>query len=187
MAKKKAEEDKKHPAEDPNAKKKHDDEAAAAKKKADEDAAAAAAAKKRADDEAMAKKNPPPGQKPPPPPPQPGQKTPPPPAADNSAKITSCRGYLGQLAAAVEAYHRDNKQYPPAGAAGLLSALSKAPKGGKAYHEFTKEQGSNGQAVDPWGHALIFRVNAKGKKPYELYSVGPDGKDDGGKDDDVNY
>ena len=50
---------------------------------------------------------------------------------------------------------------------------------------------NNGQAVDPWGHGLIFRVNEtikgtpKGKKPFELYSVGPDGQDDGGKDDDI--
>ena len=37
---------------------------------------------------------------------------------------------------------------------------------------------------DGWGHALVFKPDADGKR-FQLYSLGPDGKDDGGAGDDV--
>ncbi len=37
---------------------------------------------------------------------------------------------------------------------------------------------------DGWGHALAFKPEADGKR-FLLYSLGPDGKDDGGAGDDV--
>ena len=39
--------------------------------------------------------------------------------------------------------------------------------------------------LDGWGHALVFKPEADGRK-FRLYSCGADGKDDGGTNDDVN-
>lgn len=44
------------------------------------------------------------------------------------------------------------------------------------------EDGSYDLKPDPWGHPYVYRVTDDG---YQLYSMGPDGEDDGGADDDI--
>ncbi len=51
------------------------------------------------------------------------------------------------------------------------------------YASRTKDSGEIGtSAVDPWGHPYRFR---KAEGVVSIYSTGPDGKDDGGKGDDI--
>jgi len=99
--------------------------------------------------------------------------------------VAHCRTEVSGIAQAISAYERDTKKYPPAGS--LVQALSAKGKNGKAYYEFPKDQVSGGQPVDPWGHPLIYKVGGKKGKAFELYSVGPDGKDDGSSGDDISY
>lgn len=42
--------------------------------------------------------------------------------------------------------------------------------------------------ADGWGHALVYRINPVDKKKFRLYSIGPDGVDNGGhQGDDVDF
>jgi len=95
--------------------------------------------------------------------------------------VSHCHTIVSSVAGAIEAYQRDTKKYPPAN--GLVAALQGKAKNGKPYHEFGKDEVSGGQVVDPWGHPMIYKPG--GKKGFELYSVGPDGKDNGGQGDDI--
>lgn len=41
--------------------------------------------------------------------------------------------------------------------------------------------------LDPWGNAYGYKADSSAPKGFFLYSFGPDGKDDGGGNDDIVY
>jgi hypothetical protein len=146
-----------------------------ARKKAEEDKAKVAAeeaARKKAEEDARRK-------------PEPVR-----PAAGDADKSNAARKLVSQLAGAIQEYERETKKLPGAGNAGLVAALQSKQKDGKSeYYAFSRETLVNGAAIDPWGRPLVYRPAEKGKgkrgKTFEVYSMGPNGKDDGGEGDDI--
>ena len=100
-----------------------------------------------------------------------------------------CHAYLSQILQALKEYEIDHGQYPPISVG--LSALSKPRafsdgRKGPEYMDF--RPGNEGVPRDVWGNPLVYRVKgtSPGLRSIELYSVGPNGVDEGGKGDDVN-
>jgi len=82
------------------------------------------------------------------------------------SQIHKARTDLGVFAASLDDFHSRNHRYPDANE-GLGATLA-----------------ANKRPVDPWGHPYVYR-NRGSDKP-QMYSVGPNGVDEGGAGDDVS-
>lgn len=103
---------------------------------------------------------------------------------------------LIQLTKAAESYELDHAVYPTSGNANLVKALRTKEGKARPYFEFAKDQlNEKGEVLDPWGRPLVYVNNTDRSAPkewtpvrkssFDLYSFGPDGKDDKGKGDDL--
>jgi hypothetical protein len=90
-------------------------------------------------------------------------------------------------------YQGDMGDYPESGNAALVSALQDDPEDvdwDGPYMEFKQDELAEGQLLDPWGAPYEY-VSVNGGAPkhrersFDLYSLGPNGADDGGADDDI--
>ena len=95
------------------------------------------------------------------------------PASDDVAIATQAALLLAKTGIAV--YKIDNAKLP-ATLETLLTPTDRYPDGYLAPQKSVPKDG--------WGHALVFKPDADGKR-FLLYSLGPDGKDAGGAGDDV--
>ena len=118
-------------------------------------------------------------------------------ALQDKEKRDTCHRLILQLEQACQAYEIDYALYPTSGNASMVKALT--TKGPKRFPYFDFAKGmlnDKGEVLDPWGHPLVYHNNtdksapkdwtAHRKNSFDLYSFGPDGKDDKGKGDDVN-
>lgn len=111
--------------------------------------------------------------KPPPPPPEPPK--------PDLTKITQDR--LDAVAAALKAFESDAGYLPHSVNAGMVNALSRGRRGG--YYRFDRaELNGSGQVIDGWGNPLVYRSPGSKGATFDLYSMGPNGKDEGGAGDD---
>jgi len=86
--------------------------------------------------------------------------------------LTVCtRVYLGAL-----------KVLPPAGNAALVQRLRQPYKAGKPYYSFPAERLRDGRFLDRWSQPYVYQRTDGG---FRIYSLGPNGKDDGGAGDDI--
>ncbi len=176
-AKRKAADEAKRKA-DEEAKRKADDEA---KRKADDEAKRKAAdeAKRKADEEAKNK--------------------------GNAENITKCRATIDRLAAALDAYRQYHQgkgkkdQLPDGDNAAMVKILTVKPNDLKdPFIKFgDKECDKDGRVLDSWGNPLIYKNHVKNwpknkddknvhnKQGADVYSCGPNGKDEGGEGDDI--
>jgi len=90
------------------------------------------------------------------------------------------------LGIAAEAYRRGERALPPDGIRNLVEALSRARAAtGRPYYAFRKTQLDAGREYhDPWGQPYVYRA-AGGT--VVLYSLGENGRDEGGRGDDVTF
>jgi len=89
-------------------------------------------------------------------------------------KQTQAKQQLIALRVALEKYRVDNGRYP-AQEQGLRALVGPSPKGGYLTSEFALK--------DPWGRLIVYRLTtASEKEGYVLYSLGPNGIDDGKPD-----
>ena len=108
---------------------------------------------------------------------------------------SSCKAMLAQVEQLIEMYRLDFDQYPPS--LQSLEALTKPRREGHPpIFEFRGHGQNQPWILDPWGRPLVYRIHShegsfKGKVAnldrFELYSVGPNGIDEGGKGDDVSF
>lgn len=114
-----------------------------------------------------------------------------PPTADRSA---ACKRLIDGLVQAVQRFDDRNGAYPPSGNAALVAALTRKGADGGACFTFAPETlDVQGLVVDPWGRPLLYINNLDGTapagwsrfEPFCVYSAGPDGRDEGGKGDDI--
>jgi len=114
--------------------------------------------------------------------PQPGQTTP----RLGTPRIAA-HGPLRQLVIALDRYNTDVRQYPTTEQG--LNALFVRPadlpasanwKGPYAPLVFQKQR-----TIDPWGNAYQYARPGKNGRPFDVWSLGPDGKD--GTEDDVGH
>lgn len=109
---------------------------------------------------------------------------------------TVCEKLIDDLTTAVQMYSFDTNALPTSGSAALASALRGRNSKGYAYFAFSKATlNAKGEVIDPWGRPVVYINNRdgsapKGWKPYfknsfDLYSFGPNGKDQRGSGDDA--
>ena len=114
-------------------------------------------------------------------------------AARRRGAVTKAKTTVAALETAISMYEGDMGVYPATGNAELVAALQDDPDDvdwDGPYMEFKQEEVSGGELVDPWGHPYVY-VSVNGGSPqhrsrsYDLYSLGPNGTDDGGAVDDI--
>jgi len=90
-------------------------------------------------------------------------------------------------------YQADMGAYPPSGNQPLVQSLSTDPNDPDwtgPYQEFKQDELVNGKLIDSWGKPYVY-VSTTGGSPkhrtnsYDLYSLGPNGQDDDGTQDDI--
>jgi len=84
---------------------------------------------------------------------------------------------LDRLRSGVVVFQIEKGHLPPS-LADLVQATDQYPQG----YLPAATDGSHSLRPDPWGNAYVYKVTGE---QYQLYSMGPDGEDDGGADDDI--
>ena len=105
-----------------------------------------------------------------------------------TAKVQSMKAQAAQVRQAIALYEADTGKCPPDGNANLVRALGSSGPKKISYYEFRDEQLSGGQWLDVWANPFVYRLRPSpgaGQRPYEFYSVGPNGRDEKGEGDDV--
>ena len=105
--------------------------------------------------------------------------------------VRGVRTLIVSLSLVLDHYYKNPKQVPKS-----LEEAIKQVKNTKQFNELLKEDSfirlwRDGYFIDPWGNKLRWRDTDKGKlSPYNMrkniYSIGPNGIDEGGKGDDIN-
>ncbi len=113
--------------------------------------------------------------------------------ARRKGAITAAKAKIASLDTSIAMYESDLGVYPASGNANLAKALSQGggePDWQGPYEDFKETELVNGELVDPWGRPYVY-VSVNGGSPkhrsnsYDLYSLGPNGTDDDGTQDDI--
>jgi len=98
------------------------------------------------------------------------------------ARITAARTQISQFEVAIDAFEIDVGRYPTTSEG--LRALVEKPSNAEAWQEpYLKRD----VPKDNWGNEYVYRYpGQRNEGGYDLYSLGPDGKQGGG-DDIVNW
>ena len=94
---------------------------------------------------------------------------------DENAKFTAAEAQMNTIKTAIVQYKTLNRSLPPS-----LEALVTPPGNARVKRKLVEENG----IIDPWGNKYQYRSpGRKSGGAYDLYCMGPDGKDGG--DDDI--
>ncbi len=114
-------------------------------------------------------------------------------AARRRGAVTKGKTTIASLETAIAMYQGDMGVYPPTGNEALVAALQDDPKDVNwqgPYMEFKQDDLKGGSLVDPWGNPFLY-ISVNGGAPkhrersFDLYSIGPNNKDDDGTGDDL--
>ena len=93
------------------------------------------------------------------------------------AKVMATKAQISTFSTSIDMFQTENGHYPK-----TLNELVVQPADAAGWHEYMEQI-----PLDPWGHAYIYTYpGAHQTVPYDLMSMGPDGKA-GGDDDIVNW
>lgn len=96
----------------------------------------------------------------------------------SKAERTAAKQQIDAFAKAIDTYRLDMGKFPTNEQG--LAALSKAPAGETRWKgPYIKREAP----MDPWGNPYVYKVPGDNNQPYEIRSLGRDGRP-GGKDDD---
>ncbi|KAF0244612.1 MAG: hypothetical protein FD180_2374 [Planctomycetota bacterium] len=86
------------------------------------------------------------------------------------------------VSVALKCYETDFGRYPESGNSNLVKAMAGLGKNG--FYGFTPDRlNARGEWLDPWNRPYVYeRLESGG---FRLYSIGPNGIDEGGKGDDL--
>jgi hypothetical protein len=88
---------------------------------------------------------------------------------------------MSNIARGIYKYEKKMRHFPPSGNENLVKAFKEA----QCYEFRPGELNGKGQLVDKWGHPYVYIYPGKFyKSEFDLYSVGPNGVDEGGKSGD---
>ena len=113
--------------------------------------------------------------------------------ARRKAAVTAAKTMVAGLETDIAMYENDLGEYPSSGNAELVAALQDDPDDvdlDGPYIEFKQDELKGGELVDPWGKPYEY-VSVNGGSPkhrehsFDLFSLGPNGVDDGGTGDDI--
>src|SRR5690606_1609401 len=94
----------------------------------------------------------------------------------DQAKVTVAKGDIKAISAALDMYKLDNHSYPNTQQG--LEALVRKPSGNPPARNWNPDGYLKRMPVDPWGNP--YQYLAPGTKgPFDLYSLGADGKESG--------
>ena len=98
-----------------------------------------------------------------------------------SSKVKATKIQLETLSSTVEAFHLDTGRFPTQaeGLQVLVDNPEKAPVKNWRGPYLKK----NKLPVDGWGNAFVYEIPSKNKMPFDIYSLGADGKPGGTGDD----
>jgi type II secretion system protein G len=96
-----------------------------------------------------------------------------------SRKITAAKADLANLKTAMTVFEIDNGRFPTTGEG--LQALVKNPANLPDWHAALDKV-----PLDPWGNPYIYRCPGTNGNDFDMYSTGPNGRDDHGGGDDIN-
>jgi general secretion pathway protein G len=85
--------------------------------------------------------------------------------------VARAKSDLSAISAALDLFDVDNARYPTQ--AEGLTALTLRPANLPAWHSYVTKLPS-----DPWGHPYVYHTPGKNGQPYDIYSCGPDGKEE---------
>jgi general secretion pathway protein G len=114
-------------------------------------------------------------------------------AARRRGAVTKAKATIAALETAIAMYEGDMGGFPETGNEALVGALQDDPDDvdwNGPYMEFKQDELDGGALLDPWGKPYVY-VSISGGSPahrtrsYDLYSLGPNGADDGGAVDDI--
>jgi general secretion pathway protein G len=91
---------------------------------------------------------------------------------DTSGTV-AVRAQINTISSSVELYKVANRNLPP-----NIDALVKPPSNVPVKTPFMEPSG----IMDPWGQKYIYKSPGRDGKRFEIYSLGPDGKDGTGDD-----
>ena len=92
-----------------------------------------------------------------------------------TAKINKAKVVLNGLKFQIMQFHTDTHQYPNT----IFDLMNKPadPNVAQRWHKYVEDEG---ELTDPWGSVYQYQKNPAGaganKRPFELYSWGPDGE-----------
>lgn len=95
----------------------------------------------------------------------------------DEARITAARSDLLTIANALDLYRLDNMVYPSTSQG--LEALIAKPSGAPEPTNWNPDGYLKTLPRDPWGHDYAY-VSPGSRAPFDLYSIGPDGRDGSG-------
>lgn len=98
------------------------------------------------------------------------------------ARIGVAKTQLRNIGNALDLYKLDNFNYPSTEQG--LEALVSEPSGSPAAKNWNKDGYLPNLPLDPWGNEFEY-VSPGSEGPYDLYSLGPDGRE-GGSDDNAD-
>ena len=114
-------------------------------------------------------------------------------AARKRGAITKAKSTIAGLETAITMYNGDMGEYPFSTNQDLVKALSEDPGStdwSGPYMEFKQDELKGDELLDPWGKPYVY-VSINGGSPqhrthsFDLYSIGPNGTDDDGTQDDI--
>lgn len=104
-----------------------------------------------------------------------------------------CEHLIDSLTQAIKNYEIDHNTFPEPGSANVMKAVMSEGAHHLPYFDAPASMlNDKGEALDPWGRPLMYIKNyppggtGNNRFSFDLYSFGPDGKDDKGVGDDCN-
>ncbi len=94
----------------------------------------------------------------------------------DEARVTTAKAQLRQISNALDLYRLDNSHYPSTEQG--LEALVREPSGHPEPRNWNPEGYMNSVPTDPWGNEYQY-VSPGSEGPYDLYSMGADGRSGG--------
>jgi general secretion pathway protein G len=92
------------------------------------------------------------------------------------ARNSACKADISSLKVALSAFETDNGRYPTTDE-GLKALVEKPGDLAGWKHAYIEKV-----PVDPWTHDYVYRCPGNGSKDFDLFSMGPDGREGGGDD-----
>ena len=122
--------------------------------------------------------------KPEPPRPEPPKPDPPKPEPPKPDLKKMARSQIEAITDSLKSFEADFGYLPHSVNRGMVNALSGGKRGG--HYRFDKsELNGSGEVIDVWGNPLVYRSPGSKSSSFDLYSCGPNGRDDGGAGDDI--
>jgi general secretion pathway protein G len=92
------------------------------------------------------------------------------------AKLSAAKSDIASYKVAISAFEVENSRFPTQ-EEGLSALVNKPADCDNWKHPYVEQV-----KKDPWGHDYVYRIPGTAGKDFDLFSMGPDGREGGGDD-----